>query len=82
MRQNIKRNAVNKLAKSKIKNLYKEIAEAVKEQDKQKAGDKLSLYYKSLDKAVKRNIVKKNYAARKKAQAAGFIKKEEAQKAS
>ncbi len=62
-RKDLKRRAQNKALKTRIKNLTKKLLE---EKDPEKKKTILRLLYSYYDKAVKRNIIKKNTAARKK----------------
>lgn len=65
---NIRRNVA-------MKNVVKNIKKYVKTGDIKKAKELLPQAYKAIDKAVKRGIVKKNTAARKKSRLSLLIKK-------
>jgi len=66
LRQELKRRAYNNKRKLEIKNLKKQIV-SLNEQGKIKeAKDLLPQYYKAIDKAAKKGIIKKNTANRKK----------------
>ncbi len=65
-RQNQKRRLRNKMAKSEIKTYYKKVLKSVKENDVAKAIEFGKIYVSKLDKAVKRDILHKNTASRKK----------------
>jgi small subunit ribosomal protein S20 len=62
-RQSKKRRERNLAVKSKIKTLEKR---ALQEKDKGKAEEALKRFHSVLDKAVKKRIIHKNTAARKK----------------
>ena len=80
-RQNIKRELKNKSLRTKIKSSGKKLAADLPQQDTQVIQEDLSLYFKKLDKAVKKGAVHKNFAANKKSKAAKLVnsasKKEE-----
>lgn len=63
VRQNKKRKERNKAYRTKIKNIIKEVKE---EEDKKKAEELLKDAYSIFDKAVSKNIIHRNNAARKK----------------
>ncbi len=69
-RQNIKRELKNKSLKTKIKTTKKKIAADIEQKDVQVLQEDLSVYFKNLDKAVKKGAVHKNFAANKKSKAA------------
>jgi len=66
LRQTEKRTARNRSYKNRIKNLGQEIVALLSAGDTTSATEKLSLFYKAVDKAVKQNIVNKNTASRRK----------------
>ena len=72
-RQNIKRELKNKSLRTKIKSTRKKIAADVEQKDAQILQDDLSIYFKKLDKAVKKGAVHKNFAANKKSKAAKLV---------
>jgi len=63
--------------KEKIKKIYKEIINLLKEKKVEKAKKQIPLYYKIVDKAAKIGIIKKNRASRKKSKIMKLINKEE-----
>lgn len=66
LRQTKIRGDLNKKYKNHIKNLSKKINQSISEKNKQQATTELSLLFKAIDKAAKKNIIHKNTAARKK----------------
>ena len=60
----------NRSAKSTASTARKRLLEAVEAGDKGLSADKLSAYYATLDKAVKRGILPRNTAARYKSRVA------------
>lgn len=83
LRQNKKLQAHNRTYKNRIKKLSRQILDLLKENKQKEASELLPTYYKAVDKAVKRNILPKNTAARRKSvltkKIAGVSKKETAQ---
>ena len=62
---------INKFYKTRIKTTEKKFLTAVSEStDQETLNNLLNVYYKRLDLAVKKNIIHKNKAARKKSQMA------------
>ena len=62
---------INKFYKTRIKTTEKKFLTAVNEStDQETLNNLLNVYYKRLDLAVKKNIIHKNKAARKKSQMA------------
>ncbi len=74
LRQNIKRKKKNRQTKKKIKGFIKEVKILVSQKKIQEAKKLLPLVYKSLDKAAKTGLIKKNTAARKKSRITKLIK--------
>ena len=74
-RQSEKRRKHNALNKSKIKNLEKRIDKLLAEKKISEARKLLPEIYQALDKAAKRNVIKKNKASRKKSRIARSLKK-------
>ncbi len=66
LRQSLKRKARNIRKKRNIKNLLKEARDLVAKKMGNEAKKLLPKIYKTLDKAVKTGLIKKNTAARKK----------------
>jgi small subunit ribosomal protein S20 len=68
LRQSIKRAKSNKAVKDNIDYLFRQFKKAIRNADKTAAQEYSRKLIKSIDKAAKRNIYKKNKAARKKSQ--------------
>ena len=75
MRVTARKTAKNKAVKGVFKSAIKKTREAVKAKDVATAQTELKLAIKSLDKAVEKNIIKKNTAARKKSRLNALVKK-------
>lgn len=65
-RQNEKRRARNKMARSAVRTEIRKFQEAVKSKDKDLAREYIRSMTKLLDTATRKGIYHKNYAARKK----------------
>lgn len=65
MHQTVKRKARNQVTKRNLKTESKAFAAAIAAKDAKKAGEELKKVQSALDIAVKKNILKKNTAARK-----------------
>lgn len=68
LRQSIRRKKSNLIKKQAFKS-------AIKNAQKLKSSEALSLAYKAIDKAVKKGVLKKNTASRKKSSLAKLLKK-------
>jgi small subunit ribosomal protein S20 len=77
LRQNPKRKARNIQRKKKIKSLIKKAQGLIDENKPAEAKKLLPDIYKALDKAAKKNTIKKNAASRKKSRISKLIKKSE-----
>lgn len=66
LRQNKKRKARNFAIKAKIKEIGKEIIKKLSANQSEEAKKDLNMYFKTVDKAVSRGILKKNTGARRK----------------
>jgi len=66
LRQSKKRNKINVSVKSKIHETIKKFNALIKDKKAEEAKKTLQACYKLLDKAAKKNIIKKNTASRKK----------------
>ena len=66
LRKTTKQTARNKRYKNHIKAITKEMKELIANQETEKAHQKLSLFFKAVDKAAKRHIIHKNTASRRK----------------
>jgi small subunit ribosomal protein S20 len=75
LRQNIKRRARNLVYKNKIKNFIKRARSLVSENKLEEAKKLLPQLYKTLDKAAKVGVIKKNTASRKKARITKLVNK-------
>jgi len=75
LRQSIKRQAKNLIYKNKIKSLTKEVRTLVSKSKMKEAKNLLPQIYKSLDKAAKVGVIKKNAAARKKSRITKLVSK-------
>jgi small subunit ribosomal protein S20 len=75
MRVTARKTERNKAVKGVVKGAIKKTREAVKANDLKTAQTELKLAIKSLDKAVEKNIIKKNTAARKKSRLNALVKK-------
>lgn len=73
IRKNKKRKARNKKRKNKIKELKKEIEAFLDKKEFDKAKEVLPKFYKAVDKAANKGIIKKNTAARKKSKMSKLI---------
>ena len=83
LRQNVKKHKSNLRVKGKMKKVVKELneiagkleksVEKIAEDDTKKIQECLTLTYKAIDKAVKKGVIKKNTAARKKSKLAKKI---------
>ncbi len=73
LRQNKKRRACNIRQKNAFKDITKNIKKLALENKKKEAEKLLSKAYKSIDKAYKTGIIKKNTAARKKSRLTKLI---------
>lgn len=65
LRKNVKRKAANKRVADKLKDLVKTNLKQIKANDK-KVKEEFSKTMKAIDKAVKKGIIAKNTASRKK----------------
>lgn len=75
LRQSIRRKAQNLRRKNAYKNTLKEFKSLVTTGKKDDAKKLLPNVYKSLDKAAKTNVIKKNKAARLKSSATKLLRK-------
>ena len=76
MRRDSNRAVFNVRVKREMKARIKEIRTLVAASSAKEAVEKLPLTYKAIDKAAKRNIIKKNTAARYKSRLARLIAKQ------
>lgn len=75
LRQSLRRRKRNLIYKEKIKKLIKEMKKLILEKKIEEAKNFLPQIYKSLDKAAKVGVIKKNTASRKKSRIAKLIEK-------
>ena len=73
LRQSLRKRARNIKAKTKIKNLLKEVKTLASQKKVKEAEKLLPQVYKLLDKAAKTGLIKKNMAARKKSRITKLI---------
>lgn len=73
LRKSLKKRLHNLMYENRIKKLSKEIKKLLKTREIEKAKDLLNQFYKIIDKAVKRKIIKKGAAARKKSKMAKLL---------
>lgn len=66
IRRDERRRAINKIRKTKLKNVLKKFEEAFETKDREKIEKALKDCYKALDRAVSWGIIHDNKAARKK----------------
>lgn len=81
LRQTKSRTQRNLVLKENLKKATKKIEELVSSKKIDEAKKSLSSLYKTIDKAAKRNIIKKNTANRKKSRLTSLINKAESKKA-
>lgn len=75
MRQSRRRREFNLKIKESVKKSVKEVRRLIKEGDKAKAAELMRNAMSSLDKAVKKGVVHKNNAARRKSRMAKALAK-------
>ncbi len=75
VRKSKKRREQNLDNKANMKKAIKGFTVSISSADKKKAGELLSVVFKAIDKAVKKNIIHKNNAARKKSRLSKMLKK-------
>lgn len=73
IRQSLKRRMENRSVKSEIKTCYKRIIASMENKNKEEISNLFNKYQSLCDKAVKRNIIHKNTAARYKARASKLV---------
>ncbi|MFC1828752.1 30S ribosomal protein S20 [Thermodesulfobacteriota bacterium] len=64
-RQNLNRRMRNKVSKTRVKNVIKEVQDAVNENSPETAQSKLNAAKSVIDRAAKKGVIHKNTAARK-----------------
>lgn len=74
-RQNNKRRLRNRMVKSRIHTTFKKVIAAINEKNREKVEDIFRDYMSFVDKAVKKGVLHKNNAGRKKSRLALKIKK-------
>ena len=75
MRGSHRKRAFNLRRKKAIREEWKELGKLVVAGDSKKSANQLSAVYQAIDKALKRGIIKKSAAARRKSQAARSLNK-------
>lgn len=73
VRQSLKRRMENRSVKSAIKTYYKKIIASLENKNKEEVINLFNEYQSLCDKAVKRNIIHRNAAARYKSRASKMI---------
>jgi len=66
VRQNAKRNEINRANRSKLRTQIKKLRTAIAQHDKSQSGELLSPTVSLIDKAVNKGVIHKNTAARYK----------------
>lgn len=79
LRKSLKRRERNLKRKEAIKKAVKEFKKLIEENKIQEAEKQLSLVFKALDKAAKRNVIHKNKAARLKSRYSKLLNKVKSQ---
>ena len=74
LRGSQRKRVFNSRRKRAMKDAVKIVKKLVVAKQKDGVGEKLSLAYKAIDKAVKRGVIKKNTASRKKSRLSKAIK--------
>ncbi|MFC1595068.1 30S ribosomal protein S20 [Patescibacteria group bacterium] len=75
LRQSLKRHRGNLVVKKAMRNAEKAFKKAIEQKNKEDAAKLLSLVAKTFDKAVKKGVIKKNTASRKKSRSARQVSK-------
>ena len=74
MRQDVKKTERNNTFRSRLKSRLKELVKAVHDQKTTELPAMLKKTYSTIDLALKKHLIKKNNAARKKARMARLVK--------
>ena len=75
LRQSIRRRKINLAHKNKIKELQKQLKNLLSQKKIKEAKNLLPQIYKSLDKAAKVGVIKKNAASRKKSRITKLVER-------
>ncbi|PIP23365.1 MAG: 30S ribosomal protein S20 [Candidatus Nealsonbacteria bacterium CG_4_10_14_0_2_um_filter_38_17] len=75
LRQSLRRRAQNLVYKQKMKSLVKEVRNLVSQKKLEEAKKILPQIYKALDKAAKKEVIKKKAASRKKSRLTKLVNK-------
>lgn len=75
LRGSLVKKAMNDRNKKSVKESFKKIEKLLKEDKKEEAKKVLSDFYRSIDKAAKRGVIKKNTASRKKSRVTKMVNK-------
>lgn len=70
-RQSLRRNAQNDIRREAVRGAYKAVRESAGKENK----EALAAAYKAIDKAVKRGLITKNTAARRKSKFARMLRR-------
>lgn len=74
MRQDVKKTARNDVYRKRLKSRIKELVKAVHDHKTEQLPELLKQTYSIVDLALKKNLIKKNNAARKKARMSRLVK--------
>jgi small subunit ribosomal protein S20 len=74
MRQDVKKTARNDVYRKRLKSRMKELIKAAQEQKTEQLPELLKETYSIVDLALKKNLIKKNNAARKKSRMSRLVK--------
>lgn len=69
LKQSVKKEALNRQYKNRIKSVNRSLNDAIEKNNQEEVTSNLSLLFKAIDKAAKKNIIHRNTANRKKAKA-------------
>ena len=75
LRKNERKRQLNSMHKKRVKSLTKKVLFLTGQNNKEEAKKTLSRAYKVIDKAARKNVIKKNTASRKKSRLANLISK-------
>ncbi len=75
LRSSARKKAANDRNKKNVKESFKEIEKLLKDKKKDEVKKVLPRFYKAVDKAAKKGVIKKNTASRKKSRVSRMINK-------
>ena len=73
LRKNERKKQLNSMHKKRVKSLTKKVLSLAGQNKEEEAKKALSQAYKVIDKAAKKNVIKKNTASRKKSRLANSV---------